>query len=266
MIPARKSPLLSRWFADYTRRYLRRSFHAVYLLGDLPDLRACDRVPLIVCLNHTSWWDVLLGTTLANDVFGWEWYGVMDARQLERYRMFTRMGMIGVDRTSLAGAREFLEYATRLLRGQRRALWLTPQGEMLSNRARPVRFQPGVGHLVAQLGDCYVTTVALHYEFWQEKRPEAFAALGPVQRVHVDANFRHRDFVCQQERALEAQLDALLALAQQRDPAAFRLLLKGRSGISPTYDLLRSLGARLRGQPFHADHGEVVTPPWRSRR
>ena len=263
MIPASKTPLLQAAFSRYTQWYLRRSFHAVHLLGEIPTFPDNSDLPLIVCMNHSSWWDVLLGLYCADTLFGWEWYGVMDARQLERYRFFARLGMIGVDRTSLHGAKEFLTYTEHLLKGKRRALWLTPQGEMLSNALRPVHFQPGIGHLALALEDFYITTVALHYEFWNERLPETFIALSPLERVTVGANFDRRAFVRQQEARLQDQMDALALLAQQRNAANFRPLLTGKSGISTTYDLLRSVGARLRGERFRVEHGDIATPQWK---
>ena len=56
------------------------------------------RTPLIVCVNHCSWWDVLVGLFMETELFGCEWYTMMDARQLQRYRFFCRLGVIGVDR------------------------------------------------------------------------------------------------------------------------------------------------------------------------
>ena len=49
----------------------------------------------------------------------------MDQRQLCRYPVLTRLGVFGVDRESLHGGREFLDYARGLLEGRQRALWIT---------------------------------------------------------------------------------------------------------------------------------------------
>jgi len=266
MIPAAKSPFLEKCFRLYTRRYLQRSFHAVHRLGDVPEIASEGRTPLLVCLNHSSWWDVPLGFFAATDLIGWECYGVMDERQLRRYRFFAKLGMIGVDRTGLTGAKEFLGYCERLLRGRRRALWMTPQGEMVSSRTRPIRFQPGLGHLAERLGSFCVTTIALHYEFWGERLPEAFVSLSPVVRIEAaEGDFDRKAFVHAQEQRLEAQLDTLLALVQRRDATAFQPLLQGRAGVSPTYDSLRALSARGQGARFTAEHGAVVTPPWKRK-
>jgi hypothetical protein len=172
-----------------------------------------------------------------------------------------------VDRSSLAGVKAFLRYAEELLRGQSRALWITPQGEMVSNLARPIRFQPGIGHLAARLPAGYVTTIALHYEFWDEKTPEAFVSFSsqPPIRLHA-VGFDRRAFVYGLERRLEDQLDTLLELARQRDPTRFQPLLYGQSGISPTYDAIRRLAARLCGERFSPEHSARRTPPWKERK
>ena len=263
IIPATKTPWLQNLFSQYTRRYLQRNFHAIYQYGATPCADLTENIPLLVALNHSSWWDVLLGLLAAEDFFSREWYGVMDARQLERYQFFARLGMIGVDRESLVGVKEFLAYSETLLQNTPRALWLTPQGEMLSNLRRPVRFQPGIGHLAERLGDFYFTTVVFHYEFWNEKRPEAFISLSPVERVRVGADFRRREFVAAQERRIERQLDELLEAVQSRDAGRFCPLLQGATGISATYDLIRAVGAKLRGQDFRSEHSDIVTPQWK---
>ena len=262
IIPASKTPWLQALFSKYTRRYLQRNFHAVYRFGELSGCDLSENIPLLVALNHSSWWDVLFGLLAAEDFFTREWYGVMDARQLERYRFFAKLGMIGVDRSGLAGAKEFLAYSEILLKNQPRALWLTPQGEMLSNLRRPIKFQRGIGHLAEKLGDFYFTTIVFHYEFWNEKRPEAFLSLGPIERVTAGADFNQREFVRTQERRMERQLDELMQAAQSRDADRFYPLLRGATGISATYDFIRAVGAKLRGQTFRSEHGEINTPQW----
>lgn len=266
LIPASKWPLLNKSFMLYTRRYLQRSFHAVHLLGEPPQIADDGRTPLLVCLNHSSWWDVLMGFFVEKELFDWDYYAVMDARQLQRYKFFAHMGVIGVDRTSLAGAKEFLQYGTGLLQGQRRSLWMTPQGKMVSNHSHPITFQPGLSHLAAGLNSFYMARVAFHYEFWNERLPEAFVSVSPVEHFQrSDAKFDRKGFLHTQELALQAQVDMLLTAVQTRDAAAFTPLLRGRVGISPTYDAIRAFGARLRGQSFSPEHGDLITPQWKQK-
>lgn len=265
MIPAGKPAFFAPYVLPYVRRYLRRSFHAVYMLGEPPTFLDDGRTPLIVCLNHSSWWDVLLAYYLEKEFFGWELYGVMDERQLMRYRIFNHLGMIGVDRTSLQGAKDFLDYSETLLRGRRRALWLTPQGAMLSNDVRPVVFQPGLAHLAQRLTSFHLARVTLHYEFWDDKLPEAFVSIAPIEYFASNTTISRREFLHTQERLLASEMDSLLSTARRRDPSVFTPLIQGKTGISPTYDLLRGLSARLRGRNFSLDHSALNTPAWKKR-
>lgn len=264
MIPARKSLWVQRAFRAYNRRFLRRSFHRVLLDGDLTALQGDGKTPLLLCLNHSSWWDLLLGILLDELLPEWDSYAPMDEGQLRRYPFFSRLGVIGVDRASLRGAREFVDYCRNLLCNQPRALWVTPQGEFTSNSVRPIRFQPGIGYVARTLGTFYISTVVFDYEFWSEKRPEAFISIRPSERIVVGPGFDRRAFVRTMERKMEGHLDALAALREHRDAQRFTTLLANNGLISPCYDAVRALSARLRGEPFARSHGEVVTPRWRS--
>ena len=94
---ARRSPLLVRFFIRHVKRfYLARNFHAVRLSrsgrpGPLPG------GPLIVVLNHPSWWDPLVGIVLTELFPDRSHFAPMDADALRRYRIFDRMGMFGVE-------------------------------------------------------------------------------------------------------------------------------------------------------------------------
>ncbi len=265
MIPAGKPAFYAPYAARYVRRYLERSFHAIHLLGEPPNLADDGHTPLLVCLNHSSWWDVMVPCYLEDLYFHWERYGVMDEEQLKRYRLFSGLGMIGVDRATLQGAREFLDYAEGLLNNERRALWLTPQGAMLSPYVRPMRFQPGVAHLAQRLGRFHLLRIALNYEFWDEKRPEAFVSFSPIELIEAGKEFNRKEFLHRQESALSSQLDTLLTAVQSRDHSQFQTILHGSSGVSPVFDGFRALSSRLRGERLLADHGDVSTPQWKER-
>ena len=256
MIPAQKHAYVERWFQDYAERYLRRSFHRVLLLGDLPER---PPGPVLVCLNHSSWWDMLVSFWLSRAVLGWDCYGPMDRRQLARYPVLSRIGVFGVDRQSLQGGREFLEYAGILLAGQQRALWVTSQGAMVSNDRRPVRLYSGIARLACALPEAHVTTAVLDYEFWEDRLPEAFVRFGPVRREEPGTDATA--LLDKLAATLEQEMDRLDAARRQRDPSLFRELLGGESSLSPVYDLFRRLKAGLRGRPFHPAHGAVKSAP-----
>jgi 1-acyl-sn-glycerol-3-phosphate acyltransferase len=60
------SPLWVRWFTAYGERYVRKHFHAVRVLRPPPPLSSA---PLVVFLNHASWWDPMTCIVLRNKFF-----------------------------------------------------------------------------------------------------------------------------------------------------------------------------------------------------
>jgi hypothetical protein len=56
------------------------------------------------------------------------------------------------------------------------------------------------------------------------------------------------------ETELTGTLDRLSADVQSRDPARFRAVIEGRSGVGGVYDGWRRLTAALRGRAFDPSH------------
>lgn len=261
MIPARRSAPLMRFFDRYVVRYLRRRFHRLWSWNG-PDLAQLPRDrPMLFVLSHTSWWDVLVGYYLARFVVRVESYAPMDEQQLRRYRILTRLGVYSVDRVSAAGLRAFVRYTVELLSGPR-AVWITPQGEIVSGWQRPVRFQSGVGHLVRRIPEIVVVPVAVHYEFREEPRPEIFVKFGPP-RIFRGARPSASEITRLLERDLERELDALQLALLERDLRPFSVLLEGATSTSMVYDGVRALRAWITGQRDPARHGDVVSDPRR---
>ncbi|MEO2088873.1 MAG: lysophospholipid acyltransferase family protein, partial [Gemmataceae bacterium] len=176
-------PLPTRWnwffdgFRKYVRRYVRKHFHAVRLSNTSHPLPA-DDAPLLIVLNHPSWWDPMIGVILSDLFPKYAHYAAIDAVMLTKYRAFTKLGFFGVDQTSLRGAAEFLRTGTEILSGDRRAVWVTAQGEFADVRTRPLNLRSGVGHLAARLTRGWVVPIAVEYTFWTESKPEAVVRFG----------------------------------------------------------------------------------------
>jgi 1-acyl-sn-glycerol-3-phosphate acyltransferase len=249
----RRSPWLIRGFSRYVRRYLRRHFHAVRLArGGRPE--APPEGPLVIVLNHPSWWDPLVGAVLAGLFPGREHYAPIEAAALARYRFFEWLGFFGVHPGTRQGAREFLRTGAAILARPDAALWVTAQGEFTDPRQRPVRLRPGVGHLLRRLHGGVVLPLALEYPFWQERTPEALARFGAPIPVGRGRERSVEEWMHLIEAGLTAAQDALAADAQRRDPQAFEVLLGGKAGVGGVYDLWRRLRAWLRGERFQAAH------------
>jgi 1-acyl-sn-glycerol-3-phosphate acyltransferase len=262
MIPARRSEPFMRFFECYVSRYIRRRFHRVYLWGGPRAVAVPAGVPALFVMSHSAWWDVLVGYYLSRRLIRRESYAPMDEAQLRRYPVLARIGVYSLDRFSVGGVRAFLRYTTALLRGER-AVWITPQGEIASGWRRPVRFQPGVGHLVRRVGRLAVIPVAMAYEFGEEPRADIFIKFGPPRlfgQPRADAEAITRIL----EGDLEAGLDALQGSVRAGDRTPFTVLLEGATSVSLVYDGLRRLRAWVTGRPDPRRHGDLVSDPRRA--
>lgn len=251
----RRWPWLVRGFRKYATRYVRKHFHAVRLSKSGAPLPAADE-PLLVVLNHPSWWDPLIGIVLGRAFDGRDQFAAIDAVAVERYGFFKRVGFVGVDTKSLRGAAEFLRTGTAILSHPRSVFWVTAQGRFSDVRERPLALQSGVGHLAARLSAGVVLPVALEYAFWTEKTPEALVRVGEPLKIADHPGLNGKAWTALIEAALTTNLDALNAEAMRRDPTAFTELLSGKTGVGGVYDTWRRLKSWARGRAFDPSHGE----------
>lgn len=251
------SPLLVKLFTRYTRRYLSRHFHAVRLAktGQVPDV---GEMPLVIYSNHPAWWDPLVGICLVSRLFPERrHYAPIEAQALARYRIFARLGFFGIATGTLAGARQFLEITTQLLKEPRATLWITPEGQFRDPRERPVRLKSGIGHLARRLDQGIFVPLALEYPFWEERFPEALACFGETLDVSAQSRRRPHEYTTLLATRLEATQDALAQEAKRRDRQTFQVLLSGKAGIGGSYDMWRRLRALVYGERFQRKHGTL---------
>lgn len=248
---------LHRWFMAYVRRSMRRHFHALRILAagaggrGHPDL---GTEPVILYTNHPGWWDPLVFFTVADTLWpGRKNYGPIDAAALEKYRFLGRIGLVGIEPGTRRGAARFLRVARAAGRRGDVIFWVTAQGEFADPRERPVVMRPGVAHAAAANERGVVVPVAVEYPFWTERLPEALVAFGDPMPMGQGGD-AHAWEALLAER-LEATQDALAVAARKRDPALFRTLLDGQTGVGFVYDLGRRLRAWARGRRFDPSHG-----------
>jgi 1-acyl-sn-glycerol-3-phosphate acyltransferase len=195
--------------------------------------------PVVVVLNHPSWWDPLICLILSELFPQRQHYAPIDARSLEQYRFFARLGFFGIQPDSVAGARALLRVGQAILHDPRSMLWITAQGRFADVRERPLRLQSGVAHLLARCPQAIVLPLALELVFWNEPFPEALARFGePVRGEETWAADR---WLGQIEAALERNLDALSHAAQSRDGGRFLTILSGRQSQGGIYGWWRRL-------------------------
>ena len=255
---ALRSELLFRLFTFYLRFRLARAFHAVRQSGTLTALPR-DR-PVIIYGNHPSWWDPALYMVLAGGLFhGRPGFGPMDQDSLVRYGFFKRLGVFGIDRNSVAGARRFLEVARNVLEGcrgpgGRAMIWVTAEGDFADPRKRPLALRSGIAHLARTVPEALLLPLAVEYVFWNESRPELLLRFGPP--LEADPALRPADWTQRLQDALAREMDTLAADSMSREAARFRSILRGSAGSGLVYDLYRRGRALLSGRRFSTAHGE----------
>jgi 1-acyl-sn-glycerol-3-phosphate acyltransferase len=245
-------PWLFRLFRWYARRYAAKHLHAVRLskTGRFPvDVRS----PLIVAMNHPSWWDPLMAFILTGLMGNRSHWGPIDLAGLRRYRFLGRAGLFGIELGTARGALQFLRTAKVILTDPRATLWVMPQGRFADVRERPPRLRAGVGHVAHSLDSGAILPLAVEMTFWDERTPEALARFGEPIEIQGHRDFTTQEWTTAIAAALERTQDALAAESMKRDPNLFETIVQGRAGVGGVYDFWRRLAARIRGERFRAE-------------
>jgi 1-acyl-sn-glycerol-3-phosphate acyltransferase len=255
--PPRVSARVVRFFAAYSRQYLSRHFHSIRIsTGGLPQLPQGDLSrPLVIYLNHASWWDPLVCLRLSRSYFADRTsFAPIDAAALGRYRFFKSLGFYGVEQQSLRGARMFLRTSRAILRSERNMIWLTPQGRFSDARERPLRLQRGIGALAAEFPEAAFVPLAIEYAFWTEPRPEILLSFGKCM-IPADEPARGAGaWTDLLSASLESAQDDLAARSRRRDPAEWLVLDRGTSGVNAIYDGWRWLRSKVTGVAHTTEH------------
>jgi 1-acyl-sn-glycerol-3-phosphate acyltransferase len=242
------------FFAAYSRRYMSRYFHSIRI--SKCGLPPCDLSrPLVIYLNHASWWDPLVCLQLSRTYFATRTsFAPIDAVALERYRFFKSLGFYGIEQRSIRGARTFLRTTRAILRSERNMVWLTPQGRFSDVRERPLRLQPGIGALAAQMRDAAFVPLAVEYAFWTEPRPEILLSFGKCAIPGDEPPLSAGAWTEFMRSSLESVQDELASRSCRRDPAEWLVLDRGASGVNAIYDGWHWLRSRFTRVAHTAEH------------
>lgn len=248
------SKAVMRLFAAYSLHYVRRSFHAMRILRSHLPPRDCAR-PLVVYLNHASWWDPLVCLLLSREFFAnRSSFAPIDAEMLKRYGFFKRLGFFPVETHTTRGARTFLRTTQAILASCHHTLWLTPQGRFVDVRERLVRLQEGIGALAVRQPDAVFLPLAIEYAFWTEPRPEILVAFGEPIVPRGGTTPTSKEWTEIFGQALETAQHSLAGSSCRRVVSDWLTVDRGKSGVSAFYDAWGRLRAHLRGDEFVPDH------------
>jgi 1-acyl-sn-glycerol-3-phosphate acyltransferase len=242
-------------FAAYSKWYIGRNFNAVRLSksGGVP---ATENVPMVVYLNHAAWWDPLIGLLLAKTLWSSrQHFAPIDAIELARYPILSRIGFFGVEVNTPRGAATFLKTSLAILDSPSAAIWITSEGQFRDPRTRPVELRAGLAHLARRINSASIVPLAIEYPFWEERFPEVLCRFGQPVEPPADG----RDIAAWTARLtdqMRINQDKLAGESIARRTDDFQTILRGRAGVSAIYDAYRWTLAKLKGESFHRRHGE----------
>ncbi len=224
--PRRPSRFLLRFFDLYLSLYVPFHFRALRLAH--AERFPLTARPLIVVINHPSWWDPLTSILLSRFFLRQaDHYAPIDALSLPRNRILAGLGLFPVEQGTPRGAVQFLRASQHILAHANSVLWLTPQGGFTDARARPVLFKSGLASLLKRLHHVTVVPLAYEYTWWDESKPEMLANCG--EPLYLEAGARGSS--ARVEAALAGTQDELAALAMTRDSALFQAVLGGHTDV-----------------------------------
>lgn len=241
MIPARKFPLGEKLVWRLIDGSLRKYFDRVLFRMRTERLEEQAALPLIICANHSSWWDGYVATVVER-ALGVDGYLVMEEAQLSRYFFFSWAGCFSIDRHNPRSALQSLQYAAKLLKGRPgRMVWLFPQGEISPNDRRPLVFFTGAAYLARMSAPVLLYPLATRIEYLAEQRPDLFISLGEPLLISPEEVGTPR-FLKRCTKGLEecvtTELDTLRADVIAGDFSNFRVLMQGRSSTNRIFDRL----------------------------
>lgn len=163
-----------QWFA---RRKIAGALDGVYVRGLGTLRRSLAAGPVIVALNHASWWDILLIIWL-DGLVGADARAVMDARNLRKLPYFGLIGAVPLDRQDKDQGWHDLAAIAGLLDRPNRLVFIYPQGRHRPTGIRPLGLKSGVRFLAAQ-AQVPVVPVAVQYGFRETEKITATLDIGP---------------------------------------------------------------------------------------
>ncbi|MEZ5425576.1 MAG: lysophospholipid acyltransferase family protein [Pyrinomonadaceae bacterium] len=181
MLKANKSVVFERLFSVYNRNLVKRRFVSLRVSG-LENLEGkCPDLPLISFANHSSWWDGLILFELFTG-FSFENYVLMEEKNLRRFWLFRKLGAFSIVPGDPRETLKSLNYAVKLLKENPKTnLLVFPQGSIIPNDKRPVKFYNGLARIIEKAGTCSVLPIALRYEFLEDFKPTVFINVGKIK-------------------------------------------------------------------------------------
>lgn len=231
----------------YFTRSLSRTFYRCLVSGEerlsswRKDAPVSPMIPLIVYCSHGGWWDAAFAIALTNGRLALESYGMMEEKQLKKYRFFTKIGMFSVHRTNPRSAIASLHYAADLLKDPRKVLWMYPQGELIHQEIRPIQAYTGIANLIGMLGQAYCVPIAIRYDFLHEQQPEAWLKIG-IPELISSQEFADKKALTEHIKThLASLMDEVRDDVMNDRSQGYKVFVQGKRSVEKRWDAVRGI-------------------------
>ncbi|MDQ3129659.1 MAG: lysophospholipid acyltransferase family protein [Acidobacteriota bacterium] len=193
MLTADKNLWLEKIFAVYNRNLFKRRFSSLQMSGLHFLENNPENTPLVIYANHSSWWDGLTAFQISRRA-ALDSFIMMEEKQLKKLWFFRKLGAFSVVRENNREALKSINYAIQTLRkNPKRSLWVFPQGEILPNDVRPLRFYNGLARIIKSFEKCSIVCLAMRYEFLGKYKPDIFVKFKNIELSAMELKLKPQE-------------------------------------------------------------------------
>lgn len=176
MIQSKNNPAARLIFNKYINRLLQNNFSSFYLCNEYPNLNSNETV--LFTPNHFSWWDGFFIDYAIRKETNLDLRIMMLETQLKKYWFFKYVGAFSIDPNNPFAIKDSIDYARKLLNGEKIALIVYPQGEIEPFAKRPLSIKKGISLILKNSKNTPVIPAAFKIDFSEKKLPSIFLRFG----------------------------------------------------------------------------------------
>lgn len=220
-----------RMFQIYIRRLIKKHFHSLRIIGDVPLLD--KKLPAVILPTHSTWWDGFFIYLLNDRFFKRRLFMMMLNEQLQNLRFFSRLGAYGIEKQNPKKILEGLRYTLGQLNDEN-LICIFPQGEITPVHQRPIILKRGITWILKyHTAPVQLLPVALYAELGEHQRPDVYIRFGQAMTTEAGQYQVLGYIAAQQERSL----NTIFTEIQEDNHGT--LLLRGRRSVNEKIDRLR---------------------------
>lgn len=175
-------------FDLYIFRLLKKNFLSIHLIGETPKFEY--KYPIVLAPNHSTWWDGFFVYMLNKLYFQKKFHIMVLEEQLKKYKFFLKLGAYSIDQKNPKKIIESLNYTNDLLNNPDVMTTIFPQGELLPNFTRPLKFNKGIERVAKNHMDkLNIVPLAMKIHYLKEQRSQVFFKFGDTKIISNQENF-----------------------------------------------------------------------------